>query len=129
MTPEQAKQKLAELEAQKQELLEIINSRYTPEKRFLGLINGLEIKLHPEHSDSIYFFKEGKYFVQLDLKNKRIWFIYSNFWSILQKEFRLNHDEIQQLLKTLLEKHFKLMGFTPAWFLRLHPVNWRSISN
>lgn len=129
MTPKQAKQKLAELEAQKQELLEIINSKPTPEKRFLGLINGLEIKLYPEYPDSICFLKKNELLVELNLKNKQVWFDYDDFWLVFNRDFGLNYEEIYQLLKSLLEKHFKLIGFTPVdakgtrWGYR------RSISN
>ena len=88
-------------------------TKITPEQRFLELIQGLEIRLDPKYPDSILFFKKKISFVELDFKNKIIWLRYSDFWSVFENEYRLNYDEIQELTKGLLEKHFKLKGFTP----------------
>ena len=111
MTPEQAHQRLKALDKERDELLKVIEAKPTPEQRFLELIQGLEIKLDADYPDSIYFFKQDTYFVELDFKNKIIWFRYLGFWSVFEKEYGLDYDEIQQLLKNLLEKHFKLVEF------------------
>ena len=112
MTPRQANERLKALDKERDELLKIIESKPTPEQLFLELIQGLEIKLMPENPDSIFFFKNDECFVELDLKNKRFWFDYNNFWSIFNTEFGFNYAGIHKLIKYLLEKHFKLNDFT-----------------
>ena len=117
MTPEQAQQRLAELEAEKQELIKVIETNPTPEERFLGLIQGLQVTLNHKYPDTISFQKNNLPFVDVELGAKIIWFEYSDFWSVFEKEFGFNDDKIKQLINDLLYKHFKLDGFIIRIFL------------
>jgi hypothetical protein len=47
-------------------------------------------------------------------KNSRFWLSYNNFWLKFEKETKLKYVEIQQLVKNVLEKGFKLKGITPS---------------
>lgn len=114
MTPQQAQQRLAELKAEKQELPKVIETNPTHEQRFLELIQGLKIRLNPDYPNSIPFFKMDRCFIELDLKIKIIWLSSRFFWLVFEREFALNDYEIGELMKTLLQKYFKLEGFTPG---------------
>lgn len=112
MTPQQAQQRLKALDKERNELLKVIEAKPTPEQRFLELIQGLQVTLNHKYPDTISFQKNNLQFVDVELGAKLIWFEYSDFWSVFEKEFGFNDDKIKQLINDLLYKYFKLDGFT-----------------
>ena len=117
MTPEQANERVKALDKERDELLKVIESKPTFEERFLGLIQGLQVTLNQRYPDTISFHKNNIPFVDVELGAKLIWFEYSDFWSVFEKEFGFNDDKIKQLINDLLYKYFKLDGFTIRIFL------------
>ena len=52
-------------------------------------------------------------------ENGDVYIGYDRIWSILRKDFGLNYDETQELIKRWLEETYNLRGFTPiqTWVL------------
>jgi hypothetical protein len=49
------------------------------------------------------FYKEGKYLFEQDLKNEKLWVDYKNIWSVFQKEYRMDYNQIQTFIWIILE--------------------------
>jgi oligoribonuclease NrnB/cAMP/cGMP phosphodiesterase (DHH superfamily) len=62
---------------------------------------------------AIYLKKNGTILMGLDLEKKIFWFDYDEIWSILDKFFKLNDNEIESILKKWLERH-DLKGLKPG---------------
>ena len=87
----------------------------TAEQRFLQLCEGLTIKIDKEkYPNSIFFFKGNDFFFEYNSKSGSLWCSRNRVWSFLEKEYSLNYNEIESLIKDMLEKHFNLRGVTPS---------------
>src|SRR5690606_28779667 len=68
------------------------------------------------YPNKIFYFIEDKWFFEFiyrDGKNKWFWVRYQDCWKVLREKFRLNYTETQQLIKGMLEEHFKMRYATP----------------
>ena len=52
----------------------------------------------------IYYNREREWIFYQDAKNGEFWAHYKRYWSILEREFRLEYEEIQALTKLLVEE-------------------------
>jgi hypothetical protein len=55
----------------------------------------------------IYYNREREWIFYQDAKNGEFWAHYKRYWSILEREFRLEYEEIQALTKFLVEEALK----------------------
>ena len=87
------------------------------EKLFLELshLDEIEIRfdLFKYKNDLFYFYKENYLFDQ-DKKYKYFYISYDNIWSVFELKFNLNYQEISDFMKGMVDKHFKLKGYTPV---------------
>ena len=115
MTPQEKQERIAALEA---EIAELKKPDKTAAQRFWELVSGTKLKFDFEkYPNTIFGFRDGKYVWEYDFKNNHLWLRYTTAWSVLQKEFGLNYNDIQSLIKSEVEKHFKCKGVTPGWIL------------
>ena len=82
---------------------------YTEEEEFI--INLID-SCNKEPRKSGYVYKKGNepYFVQNDSK-KEFWF---NFWKVylvLESKFKLNYEEMKELIGGVIERHYDLVGY------------------
>jgi hypothetical protein len=49
-------------------------------------------------------------------ENGVVWINYERIWSILEKDFGLSYNEIQELITRWLEGTYNLRGLTPFYF-------------
>ena len=49
-----------------------------------------------------------------DQKNQRFWYSYDRVYTIFKRKFSLQDDDRHRLMKSLVEKHFKLRDTQPA---------------
>ena len=85
------------------------------EDRFLELIDDLEIRIDEEkYPESIFFFKDEKFYFEQDSKNDKFWCDYNKIWSVFQIEYNMTYYKIQSFIKDMVEKHFKMKVSTPA---------------
>lgn len=68
-------------------------------------INGSDMKTSNKYPESYFLIKENNIIVRFD--KKHTWVRKTDLWSILQDEFLLEYEDVQAVMKLLLEKHFK----------------------
>lgn len=120
MNKQDAIKQLAALEVEVKKLKDIINRpEKTKEERFWELIlQTSAIKIDKEaYPDSTFGFVNNTFLWEYNSKCKVLYLSYSSICSILEKEFDLNYNEIQQLIKEQVEEHFKVKGVTPIEYV------------
>ncbi len=61
-----------------------------------------------EYPDSIFYMKkDGRYVLELNTKNKYLYVRWNDFWCVLSNKFSLNYQDIQNIIKFLIEETFK----------------------
>ena len=115
MTKEEAKKEKEILIERLKSVQEIIDKpEITPKQRLLEILNGCEIKIDKEkYPDSVFFFKSGECYFEIE--KQYLWCSYMDVWSVFEKEFSLNYNQIQALIKDAVEEHFKCKGLTPYY--------------
>jgi len=114
------KEKIQELEKQIESLKKECENEGM-EQWFKSLLNGLKIEIRADRPNIVYYKKNGNVFFRLyhDLINKeRIYFFcdYELVWSIFEKKYNINYDEIQEFINSMVEKYLKLSGvISTAW--------------
>lgn len=85
------------------------------EERFWQLmLQTNSIKIDKEkYPNSTFGFVDDKCLWEYDSKNRYLWIDYYRVWSILRTEYQLNDNDIQRLIKTLVEEYFNCKGVTP----------------
>ena len=89
-------------------------------ERFMEITKDLKIiKCDVYNEDGlefIYHNKDGEWIFYQDAKNGEFWANYKRYWEILEREFRLEYEEIQELTKLLVEEALNREVTTPnAW--------------
>lgn len=108
LTEEQLKHIDAEVKKMKEP------KKLTPAERFWKLCEGLTIKIDKKkYPDYVLFYKEGRRQFDYNTKNGYLLCRYSSIWSVFEKEYYMKYDDIQSLIKNLVEEHFKCKGVTP----------------
>ncbi len=81
------------------------------EKFVLDTISGVK----PSENDGFVRWrnKYGELLFTQDFKNKQLWVIRDNLWLVLNKEYGLNYNEIQQLIKNVMYKYTNNGELTP----------------
>lgn len=108
LTPEQ-KAKLSDALAAKS-----VNKICAAKRRFIEMLQGLEIRTDFEKAPhSVFFFKGGNYWFEIE-KNTTLWCHPSKVWFVFESEFGMKYTEIQAFIKDMVEEYFKLNGLTPS---------------
>ena len=81
---------------------------------FDELFTDLEVDLLEAKPDSVFFHKKGKFYMEQDSKNERLWCKYRGFWSFFETEFGLNHQETSDLIKYMVEQQLNCKVHTPT---------------
>jgi len=68
-----------------------------------------------EDEYGIYWGKNGIKLFQQNSKNESLYISHKYVWSVLEKFYGLNYDEIQSLIKNLLVGDTNWMGLTPTF--------------
>ena len=102
-------QKIQEVEKQI-EFLKKESQKEEMEEWFKSLLNGLKIEIHDYKPDSVFYKKNGRYFFELyqDLEKKYFYCYYDLVWSVFHNKYKLNDDEIQAFVSSMVEKDLKL---------------------
>jgi hypothetical protein len=78
----------------------------TAEDRFKEMINGMAVE-SIDLPNSIWYYKDGNFVLEHDIKNGTCWINWSNIWSVLNSEFGLNYQQIKELTTNILKQHLK----------------------
>ena len=60
-----------------------------------------------------YFKIKGETFIFYDKKNGALYYDYVKIYSVLESEYNLNYQEITDLVKVMVVRHFNLRGIIP----------------
>lgn len=122
---------LAELKIVEEKLARLREMINTPEKKsaeqwITDFLNENAKKWRVEIGDRRQvWYLEDQWIFDLDLKNKNFWCYYYKFWEVFEKEYGMSHNEIHNLIKNQVLKHFNCEGFMPTfnWILLLKHSN------
>ena len=75
----------------------------------MNIFEGLHIKLDlKRHPNSIFFFKEDKFWMYYNWKSGYLGCRREGFWRVLARENRWDYGEVQAFIKKQVEERFKL---------------------
>ena len=75
----------------------------------MNIFESTHIKLDLKHYPrTVFFFKEDKFWMGYNWKNKILWCRLEYFWEVLERENNWNYEEVQAFIKDQVEKHFKI---------------------
>jgi hypothetical protein len=98
-------------------LIENFNNKEKEMEEFflqLSHINELDIKFNfIEYKDTLFYLYKNKCLFDQDKKTMYFYINYDKIWSVFEKEFSLNYQEIKDFMSGMVEKHFKLKDYTP----------------
>jgi len=108
-------EKIQELEKQIEELKKEYKNEEM-EQWFKSLLNGLEIEINDYDPNSVFYKKNSEFFFKLYQGSEKTHFFcdYDLVWSIFEKKYKLNYNEIQEFIKSMVEQYLKLGGVIPA---------------
>lgn len=106
-----------------------LNGKISPRNRLLDIVFDMKLKTdEKQFPDSILFFKDGEVLMEQNLKSQYLRVDYFRIWSIFEKEFGFNNQEISLLIKGIMEKHFKMRVLASRFTRRVLPIQWKSVS-
>ena len=111
MTQEEKQERIAALEA---EIAELKKPDKTPGERFWELVSDTTLKFDfVRYPNTIFGFRDGKYVWEFDFRNNYLWLRHSTVWYVLETEYSLDYNDVQALVRSEVEEHFKCRGLTP----------------
>ncbi len=98
----------------------------TKEERFKELINDLfigdysvEITLDGQFKEIKYIDSEGDWLIDHVEKIKVVAIFYDKIWSVFEKEYGMNYNEVELLMNNLALKYFKIGDVSSTWHYSL----------
>jgi hypothetical protein len=86
----------------------------TPEENFKEICNGLVIKTDfEEFPNSLFFFKENKFYFELFLPTEDLWCSFRNVWQIFYVKYGMGYAETRDLIKYHTQQYFGLRTVFP----------------
>jgi hypothetical protein len=117
------KEKIKELERQIEELKKEYQQEFQKEEMeelFKSLLNGLETVIYDDRPKSLFYEKNSKVFFELYHGSEKVLYCdYYLVWNIFEVKYKLNYDEIQAFIKSMIEQHLNLSKVTPYPLLYL----------
>ena len=110
-------------------MIDIDKLRYTYEKPFLELMDGMEKRVHPDFPHRTLWYKEDGWYFEQDEKNGTLWCQYNRVWSFFEIEYGGNYVDIQSIIRNLMKRHYNLRGLTPSWLICHASGRWKDITN
>ena len=95
-------------------MLNIDKLRYTYEKPFLDLMEGMERKVHPGDPHRILWYKNNQWYFEQDEETGTLWCQINRVWSVFKTNYSPEYTDIQSIIRNLMERHYNLRGFTPS---------------
>jgi len=98
---------------------------------FHTLTKNLVVKIdEKEYPNFIFFFNENNNCIfKYNTKNGYFWCSYYNFIIFFYEKFNINWLILNEIIKDMMENHFKLKGITPCFREVLTINGWKIISN
>jgi hypothetical protein len=87
----------------------------------------MEPKMFKDYTNSIFYTIDDNIYMEMILKNGYLWVNYNRVWSIFESKFGMEYEQIQDLIKGIVEEHFKSGSLTPKPVSRNIPDNVEEI--
>ena len=106
----------------KLKLSEIIDIEWSiKEKEIVDLfdywLKDLIVFVDPDKPQETNYIKaDGTWVLQQDEKNEKLLVKYIDFWEVLESKYKMEFDDIQSLVKTMVERAFKQQVYTPWYY-------------
>ena len=94
-------------------MLNIDKLRHNWEKPFLDLMEGMEIRVHPDEPHRTLWYKDDGWYFEQDEENGDFWCQYDRVWSFFYSNYSPKYTDVQSIIKSLMERHYKLRDLTP----------------
>ena len=94
-------------------MLNIDKLRYNWEKPFLDLMEGMEIRVHPNEPHRTLWYKDDGWYFEQNEVTGTLWCQYDRVWSFFKTNYSSKYAEIKVIIRDLMERHYKLKGLTP----------------
>ena len=89
-------------------------SMMKPEERYVyDIFTNLVEYYHNDYKNNRYYKHNDVLLFEFNTKNGNFWCHYNKFWSVLKLEFDLNYEQIQYLVKHMVEEHLICKDITP----------------
>lgn len=59
------------------------------------------------------YYRNGQWIFNLNLKNKILWCYFYEVWEVFYKEYAMDYDQVQHLMKEVVLEPLNCRGFTP----------------
>ncbi len=82
------------------------------EKELFEIIKEMKVKIIDENTIK-YYNQKDEWLIEQDYENGYLWYSYHRIYLILQSKFNLNEQQINDLVKGMMDKHYKVKGLTP----------------
>jgi molecular chaperone DnaK (HSP70) len=106
---------------------EIRKSRIRPEEIwFIDYIKDLEEVKSKNYPDCIFFKKDGEVVFEQNTKNMYL-YTSGKIWSVFEKKFVLEYDEIKSLIKYWVEENLNRKGIIPGGSKFTSNFKWKNI--
>ena len=109
----------------KQEILEILE-KYKSNVRFID--ENYNVSKYPTSRFEILD-KNGNWLfdINYDSENPDFWYSRYHVYDVFLDKYSINHNDFQEVMKSILEEHLNLKGVTPYPLCSRFPRNWKSI--
>jgi hypothetical protein len=108
-----AKRELESAEAELKKLQEKPDKNKDMSDFLFSMLKETKAVITGEKEITHYDLKTNEWLVQEDYKNGKLWVRYSLIWSVFESKFGLNHDQIRDFIKVLVETNLGWKGLTP----------------
>ncbi len=97
------------------------------EKELFEIIKEMKVKIIDENTIK-YYNQKDEWLIEQDYENGYLWYSYHRIYLILQSKFNLNEQQINDLVKGMMDKHYKVKGLTPLTVsCHFRTQRWRNI--
>ena len=85
---------------------------------FKDKLSDLVVFIDESEPSKINYMKlDGTCILQQDNKNDILFVIYKEFWEVLDYKFGMGYDDIQILMKSMIERTFKIKASIPTTYI------------
>ena len=79
----------------------------------ISLFQGLEEYKDDRYPNSIFYFKYGKIYFELDVEKRILFCDFDLVWKVLSNKSKLDYDETQRIIMNMVERYTNLGSVTP----------------
>ena len=109
----------------KQEILEMLE-KYKSNVRFID--ENYNVSKYPtSRFEILNENREWLFDINYDSKNPDFWYSRYHVYDVFLDKYSINHNDFQEVMKSILEEHLNLKGVTPYPLCSRFPRNWKSI--